>query len=248
MPQVTHRALEVIGLKRMDYRDAAELQESLVARCLDSEGRENFLVLLEHPPVITIGRSGNAQEILARREVIERQGVDVCDTNRGGRVTFHGPGQLVAYPVMDLQPLGRDLHRYLRGLEAWLIGLLDGYRIAAGANPPFTGVWVNGAKIASIGIAVRHWIAYHGVALNVSNDLSFFDLIVPCGLTQVKMTSMRELMGSAPTLEEVACRAAETFCDSFGFPYDRAAGHGEELTTKSRRTRRQISTRTPGKE
>ena len=209
--------LNVIGPRLMHYSAALGMQRRLLQECIASGGRENFLMLLEHPPVVTIGRSGSAQDVLAAPETLRRRGVTLVETNRGGRVTFHGPGQLVIYPIVDLKARGRDLHRYLRELEGWLIRLLESYGVAAGVNPPYTGVWVGERKIASIGIAVRRWAAYHGVALNVSTDLSLFDLIVPCGLEGVRMTSMAEVLGSAPRVEEVARRAAVMFAGLFGY-------------------------------
>ena len=221
MPKISDRILTVVGPKMEAYEAALELQQKLLRQCLESGRRDNFLIMLEHPPVITLGRSGTVADVLADRSTLQERGVAVAQTNRGGQVTFHGPGQLVIYPVVDLKACDCDLHRYLRGLERWLIHLLGSYGIEAGVNPPHTGVWTGGSKIASIGIAVRRWVAYHGIALNVSTDLSFFDLIVPCGLSGVRMTSMEELLGDAPALDEVAHRAGRVFCEEFGF--DRTA-------------------------
>jgi lipoate-protein ligase B len=217
VPKAVDRVLKIIGPRMEDYEAALDLQHRLVEQCLESGRRDNFLLMIEHPPVITIGRSGAGEDVLADRKTLSERGVAVVATNRGGQVTFHGPGQLVVYPVIDLKARGSDLHHYLRGLEGWLVGLLQTYGIEAGVNPPHTGVWVGGAKIASIGIAVRRWVAYHGVALNVATDLSFFDTIVPCGLSGVEMTSMEALLGNAPPLEDVARRAAQLFCEQFGF-------------------------------
>lgn len=223
------RTLYVIGPETLPYRQAFEAQERLLARCLESERAENFLMLLEHPPVITVGRSGGAEEVLAAADQLRARGLEVVETNRGGRVTLHAPGQLVMYPIVDLKALGADLHRYLRGLEEWLARLAGAFGIEAGANPPHTGLWVGDRKIASIGIAVRRWVAYHGVALNVSNDLSFFKLIVPCGLRGVQMTSMAELLCEPPSLCEVAARAAEMFAEDLGFDEVRACDRVEAV-------------------
>jgi lipoate-protein ligase B len=209
------RELEVMGLRRMEYEEALRLQERLRDECLASGGRRNYLLMVEHPPVITVGRSGSARDVLADTGRLAQLGVSVVETNRGGEVTFHGPGQLLAYPIIDLAPRGRDLHRYLRDLEAWLVRVCRSYGVAAHAQSPHTGVWVEGGKIASIGIAVRRWVSTHGVALNVDTDLSYFDLIVPCGLEGVRMTSLAAELGAAPPLEEVAGRAAEFFAQDF---------------------------------
>jgi lipoate-protein ligase B len=216
--------LVVLGPQLTEYGEAAGLQERLRAECVASGGRRNFLVLVEHPPVITIGRSGSARDVLADGARLARLGVSVAETNRGGEVTFHGPGQLVAYPIMDLAPRGRDLHRYLRDLETWLVRLCRSYGVPAHAESPHTGVWVEDRKIASIGIAVRRWVSTHGVALNVDVDLGWFDLIVPCGLPGVRMTSLEAELGAAPPMAEVAERAADYFAEDFGLAL--AAGMG----------------------
>ena len=210
--------LEVFPFRRMEYADAMDRQLQLVEKCIESGGSENFLLPVEHPPVITLGRSADQNDILSSGELLKRRGVKVIETNRGGKITFHGPGQLVIYPIVDLRGRGKDLHRYLRELECWIIELLSFIGLEAYTTPPYTGVWAEGGKIASIGIAVRRWIAYHGVALNVNPDMNFFDHIVPCGLQEAGMVSL-ESLGLAPaSLEEVANEAAELFRKLFGFP------------------------------
>jgi lipoate-protein ligase B len=200
----------------MAYEDALRLQLRLRDRCIAEPGGRDYLLLVEHPPTITIGRRGRRADVLGEPGRLAARGVSVVETNRGGQVTFHGPGQLVVYPILDLTPRGPDLRRYLHELEAWLVRLCRSYGVPARPGGPHTGVWVDGRKIASIGIAVRRWVAYHGVALNVSTDLSSFDLIVPCGLPGVTMTSMERELGTAPPLCEVARRASEYFADDFG--------------------------------
>ena len=211
------RDLAVFGLSRMPHEEAFALQSRLRERCTRSEGTENFLILVEHPPVVTVGRSGSLTDVCVSSERLGELGVSLVETNRGGGVTFHGPGQLVMYPIVDLRPRGRDLHRYLRDLEGWLVRLCLSYGVDAAADEEYTGVWVEGSKIAAIGVAVRAWVSYHGVALNVSTDLTYFDLIVPCGIKGRGVTSMAEILGAAPAMEEVAGRAAGLFCDEFGF-------------------------------
>ena len=152
-------------------------------------------MLLEHAPVITLGRGARAEHLLLPRAELARRGVEVAACSRGGDVTWHGPGQLVGYPIVDLTPRGRDLHRYLRELEEVLIRTLAHFGVAGQRIPGKTGVWVGSAKIASIGIAVRRWVAWHGFALNLDPDLSGFAAIVPCGLHGVRMTSLAAELG-----------------------------------------------------
>jgi lipoyl(octanoyl) transferase len=186
------------------------VQEDLLhRRC---EGRANDgLLLLEHPPVFTLGRGAEEQNILTPREV------PVHRVSRGGEVTFHGPGQLVGYPLIDLTNHGRDVHLYLRGLEAVLIEVLATCGIAARREAGKTGVWVNEKKIASIGVGVRRWVTYHGFALNVTTDLSYFADIVPCGLVGVRMTSMAELLPGAVDVASMKPLVAATFARYFGY-------------------------------
>jgi lipoyl(octanoyl) transferase len=174
------------------------------------------LLLLEHPHVLTLGRDARAEHVLAGRDRLQRLGVALFECGRGGDVTYHGPGQLVAYPIMDLRPDRCDLHRYVRDLERVLLRVLAEYRIAGHTVPGRTGVWVERldqrpAKIAAIGVRVSRWITSHGIALNVHPDLGYFDLIVPCGLHGSAVTSLAKLLPQPPAVEEVAPRFAAAF-------------------------------------
>ncbi len=222
MPPAALPKLLCPDLLRLDYREAMQLQERLRDACIASSGRTNYLLLVEHPATITVGRRGNHSDVLASDARLAELGVTVAETNRGGEVTFHGPGQLVVYPIVHLRARGRDLHRFLRDLEGWLVRLCRSYSVPAHADSPHTGVWVEDRKIASIGIAVRRWVSYHGVALNVSTNLTGFDLIVPCGMRQVEITSLERELGSAPPMGEVAERAAEYFAEDFRMSLEKA--------------------------
>jgi lipoate-protein ligase B len=171
------------------YREVLALQETLVARRHKGEIPDT-LILVEHPPVYTLGRSGNDSNILAKPEDLKQRGIEVIRIGRGGDVTFHGPGQLVGYPIFNLSAHKQDLHWYLRQLEEVLIVALEEFGIGAERNPGLTGVWTEGRKIASIGVHAKQWVTWHGFALNVTTELSAFDLIVPCGIPGVVMTSV----------------------------------------------------------
>jgi lipoate-protein ligase B len=198
------------------YRDGLALQESLVqARAEGAVG--DWVLSPDHPPVLTVGRSPSPGSLRADPELLARHGIEVVEVARGGDITWHGPGQLVGYTIFDLSSRGRDLHKFLRGIEEVLIRALAAFEITAGRSPGRTGVWVRERKIASIGIAVRRWVSYHGFALNVSPDLASFDLIHPCGLRGIEMTSVATLRGDlAPGLELVRERVAHVLADHFG--------------------------------
>jgi lipoate-protein ligase B len=194
--------MRVLRLGKVGYGAAVEIQLRLLEARRAGEVPDTLL-LLEHPPVITCGRGTRAGHILADEAVLARRGVELCETARGGDVTFHGPGQLVGYPIFDLQAEGRNVHRFLRRLEEALILALSAFGIDAGRIPGLTGVWVGNDKIAAIGIGVKRWVTYHGFALNVDMDLSYFDLIVPCGLAGRGVTSMARLMGASVPMDQV---------------------------------------------
>lgn len=196
--------LHAVDLGPTPYREGVTLQDALVARRAGGDARE-WLLFPEHPPVLTLGRGTAAGTVRASAEELARRGIECVEVPRGGDVTWHGPGQLVAYPIVHLDRVDRDLHRWLRLLEDVVIATLARWDIAGLRVPGRTGVWVSESrKIASIGVAVRRWVGYHGVALNVSPSLADFELIHPCGLHGVQMTSMAEIHGPrTPAVAEV---------------------------------------------
>lgn len=211
--------LRVLDLGLLPYRQALERQREMARARIAGTLTEDVLILVEHPPVVTIGRSRGARHLIATPDTLAARGVEVVEVERGGDVTFHGPGQLVGYPIMDLKrpPHRQDLHWYLRQIEQALIDVLMTFGIPATRRTGLTGVWTNGRKIASIGVHARDWVTWHGFALNVSTDLSFFDLIVPCGIAGVDMTSIaRERGGQPPDPDAVRRAAAAAFASTFG--------------------------------
>ena len=223
------RPLEILDLGRIRYADALEVQENLVQRLKDGTGSDTLL-FAEHPHVVTIGRNGKEQHVLASEEILARTGIEYYETNRGGDVTYHGPGQVIGYPILDLREWKRDVRAYFRGLEDTLMDALSGLDISAARipQPGYEGVWVNGAKIAAIGVHISRWITSHGFALNVDTDLSYFQYIVPCGLAK-PVCSLRGL-GCRASHEEVKRVIAASFAKIFN--YQITMTHGELQETR----------------
>ena len=226
------RTLRAHHLGRVKYAEAIRLQHDcrdrlLTARALALdpgpalsealEGSHETLFLLEHPPVYTLGRNASSEDVVALRPWMDDRQIEVFETDRGGQVTYHGPGQLMAYPVLDLDPDRRDLRRYVRDLQEVIVRTLSDYEIEGhlGEGPEEIGVWVGIEKIASIGVHVKRWITTHGFALNVSTELEMFQGIIACGLRDVSMTSVERLSGAKVPLEQVSRRCAEHFASVF---------------------------------
>jgi lipoyl(octanoyl) transferase len=208
--------LHVVHLGLVPYARALELQRAVARARISGAISHDVLLLLEHPPVVTLGRSSKAQHLVATPAMLAERGVELFEAERGGDVTFHGPGQLVGYPIVNLRGHKQDLHWYLRQVEAVLMRALERIGIPAERSEGRTGVWTGGRKIASIGVHARDWVTWHGFALNVSNDLSYFDLIVPCGLSGVTMTSVAQELGAvAPPFSAVAEIVAASFSSVF---------------------------------
>ena len=242
--------LLVVELGTLPYGRALELQRDVARRRISGEISQDVLLLVEHPPVVTLGRTAKAANLVASPEFLASQGVELFEVERGGDITFHGPGQLVGYPVFDLKRHRRDLHWYLRQVEEALIQAVAGFGISAGRVDKYTGVWVNVSeaagpdseaasaadstvagpefpapgpetraprKLASIGVHARDWVTWHGFALNVNTDLRYFDLIVPCGISDVIMTSVaRELDAGSIAMQVATDKVTRAFGVVFG--------------------------------
>jgi len=208
------RICEATFLGLVPYDDGLRLQELAVERLRSGDAPEQLL-LLEHPHVFTLGRGADANNILADQDQLQTNSVEVHETGRGGDVTYHGPGQLVGYPIINLKPDRCDVHRYVRDLEEVLIRTIADFGIKGGRIEGLTGVWVGNEKIAAIGVRIARWITSHGFALNVNTDLKFFQMIVPCGITDKGVTSISRLLGYDADLREVAATAAANFGEVF---------------------------------
>ena len=211
---MSDRTVEVVQAGVVPYAAALAWQRSLAQARLAGHLMHDVLLLLEHPPVVTLGRTARAAHVL------RPDGVDVFEIERGGDVTFHGPGQVVGYPILDLTGHKPDLHWYLRTLERALIAALAELGIAAGRNPGATGVWTDNRKIASIGVHVKQWVTWHGFALNVTTDLSQFDRIVPCGIPGVEMTSVERELGAGRRERELWDEAVAAVIRGFETAFD----------------------------
>ncbi len=210
------RELLVLNLGERSYAEVLAFQRDAAARRITGEIDQDLLILVEHPPVVTLGRKKADNKLPVTEDFLRSRGIELFEVERGGGVTFHGPGQLVGYPIFDLQRHKLDLHWYLRQVEEGLIRTLGAYGIPGERSIGFTGVWTDGKKIASIGVHARTWVTWHGFALNVTTDLSYFNLMTPCGIDGVVMTSMsREQPGRPMTLEAVAEEAARQFGELF---------------------------------
>ena len=213
--------LLVADLGALPYAAALDLQRDVARRRISGEIDQDVLLLVEHPPVVTLGRTAKAANLIASPEFLASQGVELFEVERGGDITFHGPGQLVGYPILDLKRHRKDLHWYLRQVEQALIEALAEFGLRGARVERYTGVWVDAGdkgrrKIASIGVHARDWVTWHGFALNVTTDLRYFDLIVPCGIVDVAMTSVaRELTAGSVEMRAAASAVTRAFGATF---------------------------------
>lgn len=217
-------ATEVLlyNIGRMSYAKALNLQLDIHAKCAAGE-IPGALILLEHDPVITMGVKTGAGNVLASPEILRREGIELVETDRGGDVTYHGPGQLVGYPIFRLRELGGDLHGYLRSIEQSVIDAIAEFGLT-GERHGLAGVWVGDKKVCSIGVAVRKWVTYHGFALNVAPNMRHFGLINPCGLAAEQVTCLRDILGTAPNMDDVRAACLRGFERNFGIEFRACSG------------------------
>jgi lipoate-protein ligase B len=212
--EVFSKVYNILRLGIVDYGTAHDLQKKILQERIDGKCTDH-LILLQHNPVITVGRSGGNDNILASKALLESFGISVYEIERGGDVTYHGPGQLTGYPIIDLRNYKKDVHWYLRQLEEIIIRVLAEYGIIGKRVEKYTGVWVGDEKIAAIGVAVKRWVTYHGFAFNVNPDLSHFKLINPCGITDKEVTSLVKILGYNVSMEEVEDKIISAFAEVF---------------------------------
>ncbi len=210
--------LDIYELGTLGYEKALSYQKTLLAGKITGQSPDSLLIL-QHPPTITIGRKGDTRHLLVRKDYLEKHGISFIHSSRGGDITFHGPGQIVGYPIMDLKDHGTDIRNHMRKIEEVIIRTLSDFGIRSRRTDNATGVWVERSKIASIGIAVKKWVTYHGFALNVCTDLDYFDLILSCGITDVRISSMRSWLGENGeiTVDDVSPSLIKNFTEVFGF-------------------------------
>lgn len=208
------KKLEILNLGKMKYQKAYEIQLEMIKKRAADEILDT-LILVEHPPVFTIGSSGTEEHISVSREFLESSGIEVFETNRGGDITYHGPGQIVAYPILNLKEHKQDLHWLLRQYEEVTIRLLEEYDIKARRIEGLTGVWVGDEKITAIGVGVRRWVSYHGFAFNVNPNLEHFSYIIPCGIRDKGVTSLSKLLGKEMDMDQMRKKVIKYFAEVF---------------------------------
>jgi lipoyl(octanoyl) transferase len=215
-----------LDLGPSEYESSLSIQNVIVERRKKRQ-LPDCLIFVEYSPIITLGKSGSINHLLITEEELRKKGIEFYWTNRGGDITYHGPGQLIAYPILDLKDHNRDVGRYLRDLESVIIATLSDFGISGHSNPRATGVWVGEEKLAAIGVRTSQWVTSHGLALNVSTDLAYFDLIIPCGLNSTRVTSMSKILGKEIDISEVKGR----FCFHFGRFFEKILHPSSPLTS-----------------
>lgn len=210
------RTLNYRDLNLIDYQEAWDLQKTTLEKVADDQS-DDVLYLLEHPHTYTLGKVADRKNLVSSEEYLRENKISVYDIDRGGDITYHGPGQIVGYPIIDLNEWNPDTHKYLRALEEVIILTCKDFGIKAGRVPKFTGVWLDDRKIAAIGIKVTRWVTMHGFAFNINTDLSFFNGIIPCGIADKQVTSLKQELGREVDMNEAKERVLKNFVDVFGY-------------------------------
>jgi len=223
------KPFKVIRLGTVPYNTALDLQYRLLEKRINKE-IDDTLILLEHPHTFTIGRRGNPDNLLVNENYLSKNNIDFIKISRGGDITYHGPGQLVGYPIFDMNIHSKDIHRYLRNLEEAIILCLFDFGIEARRIDKLTGVWVKRSKIASIGVGIKRWVTYHGFALNINTDLALFDMINPCGLQRVRMTSIKDWLGQQTDIDTEL--VMKNIVDAFSKVFEIDLGDEMDLRTE----------------
>jgi len=210
------KSLQYIDLGLIDYKEAWDLQKKIFDLRVNNN-TEDVLLLLEHPHTYTLGKTAKREHLLETGISLKEKQISVYDIDRGGDITYHGPGQIVGYPIINLNNWHKDAHKYLRSLEEVIIQLLSFYNIEAGRDPKYTGVWIENRKIAAIGVKLSKWITMHGFAFNINTDLSLFSGIVPCGIYDKEVTSLEKEIGKKPNLGDIKLLLVDCFKSVFGY-------------------------------
>jgi lipoyl(octanoyl) transferase len=210
------RNLTYYNLGLIDYQEAWDLQRTIFNHVVDGETRDT-LILLEHPHTYTLGKVADKKNLVSGKDYLEKNKISVFEIDRGGDITYHGPGQIVGYPIIRLEDWEKDTHKYLRALEEVIIMTCKNYGIDAGRNPKYTGVWIGNKKIAAIGVKISRWVTMHGFAFNVNTDLSLFNGIIPCGISDKEVTSLEKELNKEINISEVKIVLLENFRKVFGY-------------------------------
>jgi lipoate-protein ligase B len=207
--------IKLYNLGRKNYRDTLEFQKQVLEKKKNNNIEEDVLILVEHNPIITIGRSGTRKDVLAPDEFLKENNIELLEVERGGKVTYHGPGQMVVYPIFDLKKIEKDIHKIIRRYEEVVIDFLRNYKITGSRKKDFTGVWVGDKKIASIGIAASSWITYHGISININNDVKKHSIINPCGISFENMTSISIILNKDVDFSDACLNMINSFKKEF---------------------------------
>jgi lipoyl(octanoyl) transferase len=226
-----NRTLSYSSMGLIDYQEAWDLQHSIFNRVVDGETQDTF-ILLEHPHTYTLGKVADKKNLVSGKDYLEKNKISVFEIDRGGDITYHGPGQIVGYPIIKLEDWQKDTHKYLRALEEVLIMTCQNYELEATRNPKYTGVWIGNKKIAAIGIKISRWVTMHGFAFNVNTDLSLFKGIIPCGISDKEVTSLKKELGKEINISDVKVLLLENFKSVFGYDSVNKVSETELRTVK----------------